>query len=193
MKKCSTNNKKERLNCCGNYDGFNIQGYPEWTGGKSDWDLSQEQHNINNCYSYALDDKIEIGWRTDKLQPGEISDVKYDKKTCESIIKHVKEDYTRRDIYEIGLNDPIECNRYKIALVLSNNSDGFDYHFYRQDLNGLWSHKTGNNKISNVDASGNLIKDPKTADRNYNLTSKKDDDDNDYNIFCGYYSVKIDK
>lgn len=193
MKKCTTNNKNIRLKCCDNYNNYNIQGYPEWNDGNNTWDLTEEEHNINNCYSYALNDKVNIGWRTDKLQPGELSDKKYNKKTCKSIIKHVKEDYIKKDIKKININDNIECDRYKIALVISNNSNSFDYHFYRQDLNGLWSHKTGNNKVSNVDASGNLITNPELADRNYNKTSNTEDDDNDYNIFCGFYSVRIDK
>ena len=96
------------------------------------------------------------------------------------------------DIREIELDSHIECDRYKIALVLSNNSKDFDYHFYRQDLNGDWSHKAGDNPISNIDASGNKITDPKIANRNYNKTDDEDDDNNDYNIFCGYYSVRND-
>jgi len=188
--KCPTNNEKSRENCCGK---LNIDiNHPKWTGDNGMWDLSDEHHDINNCYSYSLNNQIPMGWRTDKLQPGDLSGGKYSEQTCKSIIQHVREDYMNKDIREVGLNDNIECNRYKIALVLSNNSDSFDYHFYRQDLNGNWSHKAGDNPISNVDASGKLIKDPQKANRNYNKTDNTDDDNNDYNIFCGYYSVRVD-
>lgn len=139
-----------------------------------------------------MNKQIPLGWRTDKLQPGDLSGGKYSEQTCESIIQHVKEDYAVKDIKEVELNDNIECNRYKIALVLSNKSKTFDYHFYRQDLNGMWSHKAGDNEISNIDASGNKINDPQKADRNYNKTNSDDDDNNDYNIFCGYFSVRVD-
>ena len=189
-KKCPTNNKLNREKCCGSLN-INID-HPIWKEENGKWDLSEEHHDINNCYSYSMNEKIPLGWRTDKLQPGDLSGGKYDKQECSTIIQHVKEDYINKDIKEVKLNDNIECNRYKIALVLSNNSDGFDYHFYRQDLNGNWSHKAGDNPISNVDASNNIIKDPKIADRNYNKTSDSHDDNNDYNIFCGYYSVRAD-
>ena len=189
MKRCPTINPR-RDNCCGE-NNIHID-HPRWTGGSSEWDLSDEHHDINNCYSYSMNEQIPLGWRTDKLQPGDLSSGKYSEQTCESIIQHVREDYSSKDIREIKLNSQIECNRYKIALVLSNNSKDFDYHFYRQDLNGDWSHKAGDNPISNIDASGNKITDPKIANRNYNKTDDVDDDNNDYNIFCGYYSVRND-
>ena len=42
-----------------------------------------------------------------------------------------------------------------------------------------------------VDASGNLIKDPETADRNYDTQddNSNNETDNNYYKFCGYYSV----
>ena len=187
MNKCQTTNPN-RDRCC----DYNHIDHPRWTGGEEEWDLSDEHHDINNCYSYSMNQQIPLGWRTDKLQPGDLSGGKYSEQTCDSIIQHVKEDYSNKDIVEVDINDKIECNRYKIALVLSNNSKSFDYHFYRQDLNGDWSHKAGDNAISNIDASGNKITDPKIADRNYNKTDNEIDDNNDYNVFCGYYSVRID-
>lgn len=33
-----------------------------------------------------------------------------------------------------------------------------DYHWYRKDSNGYWSHKPGVTPVVNTDASGNLIK-----------------------------------
>lgn len=46
-----------------------------------------------------------------------------------------------------------------------------DYHWYRQNadengnFDGTWSHKPGNTEVRNVDNSGNVIYDPRTADR----------------------------
>ena len=56
-----------------------------------------------------------------------------------------------------------------------------DYHRYRQDSDGLWSHKLGDNPVSRLDDSDNLIYDPETCDRN--------DGEYDYSIFCGYFQV----
>ena len=52
-----------------------------------------------------------------------------------------------------------------------------DYHWYRQDSNGLWSHKPGQQDVENHDGSYNIIADPELADR-----SK-------YTEFIGYYAV----
>nr|XP_022334338.1 insoluble matrix shell protein 1-like [Crassostrea virginica] len=40
-----------------------------------------------------------------------------------------------------------------------------DYHFYRLDNDGFFSHKPGQTAARNVDNSGQMIRDPRTADR----------------------------
>ena len=80
-----------------------------------------------------------------------------------------------------------KCNEYKIALVIDDNNtpmkkDNDDFHFYRQDYQtDVWSHKPGNNKISRVDANGDLIFDPSIADRRYSKYN--------YDKFCGFYCL----
>ncbi len=49
-----------------------------------------------------------------------------------------------------------------VALVLW---PGQDYHWYRQDDIGCWSHKPGQTVARNVDSSGRKITDPQTCDR----------------------------
>ena len=58
-----------------------------------------------------------------------------------------------------------------VALVIW---PGKDYHWYRQDKAGCWSHKPGNTPVRNVDNSGRAISDPRTADRG------------NYTVFCSY-------
>ena len=54
------------------------------------------------------------------------------------------------------------------AFVYSyNDGAGNDYHWYRQDSGGGWSHKPGWGDVTDVDASGNLINDPCKANRDY--------------------------
>ena len=48
-----------------------------------------------------------------------------------------------------------------VALVIR---PGRDFHWYRQDQNGNWSHKPGSTAATNLDNSGNVITDPRTAD-----------------------------
>lgn len=44
---------------------------------------------------------------------------------------------------------------------------GNDYHWYRQDIDGLWSHKPGFGNIMNVDGAGKPITDPAAAINNH--------------------------
>jgi hypothetical protein len=63
---------------------------------------------------------------------------------------------------DIQTNAPIEVvnvpGYYLIALVVAK---GKDYHWYRQDDSGYWSHKPGHTKATNLDASGKVIVDPR--------------------------------
>ncbi len=62
-----------------------------------------------------------------------------------------------------------------VALVLW---PGGDYHWYRQDNVGCWSHKPGSTAVRNVDNAGKAISDPKTASRG------------PYTVFCTYMITK---
>ncbi len=70
----------------------------------------------------------------------------------------------------------------KIAMVVD---PGEDYHFFRQDSDGLWSHKDGANKVKRFDAEGQPIVDPRTAARDYRPRGSF----LNYTDFCGYYCV----
>lgn len=74
----------------------------------------------------------------------------------------------------------------KIALVVD---PGDDYHFYRQDADGWWSHKDGANPVKRFDAEGQPIWDPKTAARDYRPRGSF----LNYTDFCGYYCVPRDR
>jgi len=39
-----------------------------------------------------------------------------------------------------------------------------DYHYMRQDSDGTWSHKPGEEEVTNLDYSGDVITDPRAAD-----------------------------
>ena len=70
----------------------------------------------------------------------------------------------------------------KIALVVD---PGEDYHYYRQDSDGLWSHKDGSNKVKRYDAFRKNIANPKLASRDY----RNQGSDLNYEDFCGFYCV----
>ncbi len=74
----------------------------------------------------------------------------------------------------------------KIGLVVH---PGEDYHYYRQDKDGWWSHKDGANPVKRFDAEGKPIWDPKTAARDYRPRGSF----LNYTDFCGYYCVPRDR
>jgi hypothetical protein len=65
----------------------------------------------------------------------------------------------------------------KIALVVDEDED---YHFYRQDSNGYWSHKPGATDVTHMDATGRPIYDPQLASRLYPGSGLH------YDKFCSY-------
>ncbi len=73
----------------------------------------------------------------------------------------------------------------KIALVVD---PGEDYHYYRQDADGMWSHKDGSNKVKRFDALKRPIFNPQLAARNYLWQNS----DLNYEDFCGFYCVPRD-
>lgn len=67
---------------------------------------------------------------------------------------------------------------HRVALAIDPGPPGKpDYHWYRHDRDGMWSQKIGWYPAVNTDDSGQLISDPRTADRGR------------YVIFCGFFTV----
>lgn len=146
-----------------------------------------------NCYAYAL--RLELDPRTgnmfrSKPQPGEFASPSM-ALTYSDLIKSAEEvkatiedkvcadantlGYTFTEVnsidYELGEGE------WMVALVWYYNPDTYltDYHWYRRDEDGTWSHKPGSTPISTTDASGNIIYDPQSCDRGA------------YDTFLGYY------
>jgi hypothetical protein len=53
----------------------------------------------------------------------------------------------------------------------------WDFHWYRLGNDGFWSHKPGSSPVTNLDNSGRVITDPRTADRGR------------YTDFCSFFVV----
>jgi hypothetical protein len=52
---------------------------------------------------------------------------------------------------------------YLAALVFPDDGNDFDFHWYRQDADGSWSHKNGWGVVTNKDDEGVMISDPREA------------------------------
>lgn len=131
-----------------------------------------------NCYRYACDDPAKPGEAHSPF-PGGSDPGRHI--TCKDIM-----DGARKQ----GAQDPDGsgcCAKgwRKIAGVVqdkSNPGSDNDFHWYRQEADGTWSHKRGATAASKVDASGNPITDPAKANRKYPGSD-------DYDAFCGYLCV----
>ena len=124
----------------------------------------------HNCYNYACDifDSNNTDFNDYQHPGGSRPDI--NQVSCPEITSRAKAD---------GLQDTADdgscpCGTHKVFLVVAPNRD---YHWYREDSDGKWSHKRGGTTISGVDASGNVITDPSAADYSYpSITYEK----------CGY-------
>src|SRR5215210_1604632 len=91
-------------------------------------DANGIQYN-NNCYNYACD--IQTGTYA---QPGQATGNHYTALICPAVTSGAASDGLQPHSCDAG------CARccHLVALVMA---PGYDFHWYRRDDNGLWSHK----------------------------------------------------
>ncbi|WP_277761467.1 hypothetical protein [Pseudomonas sp. A34-9] len=132
------------------------------------WNSSDAIRLHNNCYNYA-NDKITNTF----AQPGKGSGQEGPyPPTCPGTGQAAV-----RDGQIVVKNPDVSpAEGQIIALVVSSTPGFFDYHWYRRDSNGMWSHKPGQTPAKNTDNSGRTISNPETCDRG------------PYNLFCGYFN-----
>jgi hypothetical protein len=162
--------------------------------------LADQQSN-HNCYAYAFDINENLGAACEAKgqqagegcslrfhQPGYSAGFKrfgvVNKLQCPDILARILADVPTAKVTDFQSKCPARTS--KIALVID---DKRDYHFYRQDRGGMWSHKPGSGKVTNKDAAGNLIYDPALAARNYSKGVKSKENSLDYKYFCSYMCV----
>ena len=122
----------------------------------------------NNCYNYGCDKQTGTF-----AQPGRGSGHMYTAIDCAEVGNGARSD----GLVTVDCDRGCGCSdcHHQVALVIW---PGVDFHWYRRDRDGKWSHKPGSTAARNTDNSGNLITDPRTANRG------------PYTIFCGCYCVK---
>ena len=146
---------------------------------------NKTSNNFNTCQDYCYQSHKEgCPKKTEKCrtlmkQPENISNNK--KLNCQKIYKDIQNDV--KDMYKTNYNTKCKEGYYKAASVIHPKKT---YHFYRQNLDGSWSHKPGSDKVTNLDASGNTIIYPHLADRNYSYKPNKIN----YSKFCDYFCLK---
>lgn len=161
------------------------------------WNLNTKFKKTHNCFAYAMNvfDKRQLKKCKKKdcnvsfHQPGEAAGYRRfsdaNPKTCPNLIARVIGDNPTIVMSDFTSKCPPQTS--KIAIIIDESDD---YHFLRQDSNRFWSHKPGARDVTNVDALGHAIWDPKLAF--YNYTDNKKNVLN-YDIFCSYMCVPRDR
>jgi len=152
------------------------------------WNQSDVMWN-NNCYNYAMNKRTDTFAQPGKAYEGGTAPLQPRPEPggnpfeiCDYVAWYAAMDGS---ISPVTLSneggDSGECAEgpeyTKVALVVArvfDDAEG-DYHWYRRDSNGKWSHKPGGTPARNTDDCGNEITDPATACRD------------NYEQFCGYY------
>jgi len=167
---------------------FEDKRYPakgvEWdiTGAEPTYDPTKPR--ANNCYTYAIQD-FNPYLTTQSPDTYEASDgcallsagVVADSKGKAKAIKCPSENESPQAM----------CGKdeYSVMLFvgLMELDVGYDFHFYRQDSNGFFSHQVGKSTPTNLDADGKLINDPRAANR------KNPDFSGSYKHLCSCFCV----
>jgi hypothetical protein len=155
------------------------------SGSENDYnpDLWNKDSNIkesHNCYSYAMG-KIIKSLRS-KAQPGYSSGHNHlmnNQFTCSQFKDRIKKDSPGN--YIESFDNACYPGFYKVFLALDSPND---YHWWRQDSNGYWSHKPGSTEVTDLDADGKKIKNP--------LKSNRDFKHRNYNTPCFFACVYSD-
>lgn len=155
---------------------------------KADDELWESRENVsyNNCYAYAFTDMDSS--RKTKPQPGfkhNLQPLTRNEFSCQNLIDRVLLDHP--DAIFIGNSpdinySPCGFDHHMIFLAIDNEGENRDYHFYRRNSRGFWTHKPGSTEVYHTDAEGNIITNPYYANRNYNVFQ--------YTIPCGFFCVK---
>ena len=146
-------------------DSFGAVDEPSYNPGK--WNNDPNIRMKNNCYNYA-NDKITNTF----AQPGRGtgSTGPYPPQCSGTGDAAVRDGLSR-----VSNPSMTPAQGQIVALVVSPQPHFLDYHWYRRDSNGMWSHKAGETPARNTDNSGQLISNPETCDRG------------PYTNFCGYF------
>jgi len=134
------------------------------------WNDGATVQECNNCYNYACNIQTNT-----YAQPGYASGNQASQMICQEVTDGAVSDGLKPIN---NLDEQCELCGHKVALAVGILYDIYpDYHWYRQDKDGTWSHKPGEGTARNTDNSEDFITDPETADRG------------DYSTFCGFFCV----
>ena len=142
------------------------------------WNDNLKIKKTHNCYAYVLDiikDNFEK-----KPQPGYASGYPYlsddDIRACDKMFERIKAD--NPSVLKSTYSEPCP-DGYRKGYLAVDDGNSTDYHFYRMDSSGYWSHKPGATNARMENFNGKKIIAPHNARRESNSHI--------YNKSCGYF------
>ncbi|MEO0392739.1 MAG: hypothetical protein AAF213_05775 [Pseudomonadota bacterium] len=137
------------------------------------WDRP-DIRKATNCYAFAANDPFDHPG-TNGPQPGD----RHFSYLREISVKEVRDKAITDGFLPIDGHVQQKPGHYVVALAVAPHGD---YHWYRQMDDGTWWHKPGPGKaITNRDYNGDIITDPRTANRRNSRFTYKD--------FGGFFHV----
>jgi len=116
------------------------------------WNDGGPVQSGNNCYNYAVD------YRSDTYaQPGRAAGAMYASVTAADVRLASLADA----LQDAPLRNRCPAKGHLVALCVSP----WDFHWYRKQRSGRWTHKPGPDPVTQLDEAGHPIADPRTADR----------------------------
>lgn len=145
------------------------------------WNDTLKIKKTHNCYAYVMD-IINEDFNS-KPQPGYNSGYSYlsddDIRSCDKMFKRMKSD--NPSIISSSYEE--KCPKgYRKGYLAVDDSKDTDYHFWRLDKTGLWSHKPGSTEASMKNYDGKIITAPHK--------SKRESSSHIYKKSCGYFCFK---
>ena len=159
--------------------GFNIGygsgGFTYGMGGyyyRDAWDSNQTydpaawedsgQLTCNNCWAYVRDEMD-----GDFINPGEGTEYQIWDKALITLDNMTNASLTNNRVKLPNFWNKLGFGKRGYYSGYLVTADGKDYHFYRQDNGGKWSHKPGEGAVMNVDGYGRIIRNPARANHDY--------------------------
>jgi hypothetical protein len=145
------------------------------------WNEEPSIKKTHNCYAYMLN-KINKFFKS-KPQPGYSKGYPHmtdnELKKCSCLLERVQADIPDFHMTSFEKKCPAGYSKGYAAIDTSNNPD---YHFYRLNPDGTWSHKPGATSVQLKDYNGKIIIQPDKAYRK--------SDSHFYDQSCGYFCFK---
>lgn len=194
-----TNDDNRGRICIGDLIFYSIDDYMPLSGSElpyepDEWNDDEPVRSNSFCYEYAIDCQTEVStsnFTDDK-------NITTSNMNYENAYQKLVQDGMSRSFLVKKIQKYEKCPEgyYKIALFLDR---GEDYHFYRQNSDGTWSHKPAKYPVTNLDFYDNVIYDPEKCDRHtydFDLYGQKTPGNRGflrhYDELIGYFAINVE-